>query len=83
MLDKVKKYIKNDPEIQGGLPVIFGTRVTVAEIISCLENEKTINSVIKNLKQAGVIVTTEEVLAALEFAKYKTSHETSTNKSSN
>lgn len=73
MTDQVKKHIKNDPEIKGGMPVIAGTRVTVSEIISFLENEKTVDSVIRNLKQAGVIVTREEVFAALEYAKYSSS----------
>ena len=77
MSDKIAKHIKYDSSIQGGMPVISGTRVTVAEILSYLENEQTVNSVIKNLKQAGVIVTAEEVFAALEFAKYRSSYEKS------
>lgn len=74
---KIRRYIKNDPNIKDGAPVIAGTRVTVAEIISFLENEQTINSVILSLKKSGVIVTAEEVVAALEFAKYKSLNEKS------
>lgn len=71
-VDKIKKFIKQDPHIKGGMPVIAGTRVAVAEIIHFLEDDKTIGRVIKELKKEGVIVTREEVFAALEFAKHKT-----------
>lgn len=80
MSSKVLKYIKQDPRIQGGMPVIVGTRVTVAEIIDYLETDKNIQNVINALKKAGVLVTQEEVFAALEFAKYKSSDEALTRK---
>lgn len=79
-VDKIKKFIKQDPHIKGGMPVIAGTRVAVAEIIHFLEDEKTISRIINELKKEGVIVTKEEVFAALEFAKQKTLNETKTPK---
>ncbi len=80
MTDNIKKLIKKDPKIKNGMPVIAGTRVTVAEIIEYFEEHKFIEDVIRDLKKAGVIVTHEEVLAALEFAKIKSSDETATSK---
>lgn len=82
MTDIIKKFISYDPDIKGGMPVITGTRVAVSEIINFLENDQTVNHVIKNLKDEGVIVTKEEVFAALEFAKYQSLHEAKTSKSS-
>lgn len=82
MPTKIIKFINENPNIKGGMPVISGTRVTVAEILNYLENEKTVNDIIKQLKGEGVIVTKEEVFAALEFAKYKSSYETSSKQSS-
>lgn len=75
-MDSFKKYIKEDPNIKGGMPVILGTRVAVAEIINFLQNDKTVDSVIKALKGEGVIITKDEVFAALEFAKHRSSDET-------
>ena len=75
MPNQISKYIKQDPKIHSGMPVISGTRVTVAEIIDYLETDKNVGDVIRVLKKAGVLVTTEEVYAALEFAKFKTSDE--------
>ena len=77
MSSNVRKYIVSVPNINGGLATIAGTRVTVAEIIDYLENETAVKSVIKDLNTAGVIVTRDEVLAALEFAKHKSLDETS------
>lgn len=82
MIGKISKYIKTDPKIHSGMPVIAGTRVTVAEIIDYLETEKNVEDVIKTLKKAGVLVTRKEVYAALDFAKYRTSDETKTSKTS-
>ncbi len=73
MTKELSKFIKQDPHIQGGMPVISGTRVTVAEIVDYLETERNIRSVITVLRKAGVLVTEEEVSAALAFAKYRSS----------
>lgn len=77
MPNEVTKYIVSVPSINGGMATIAGTRVTVAEIIDHLETEPTVNNVIDNLKEAGVIVTKDEVLAALEYAKHKSLDEES------
>lgn len=82
MAAKFQKYIKLDPNINSGMPGILGTRVTVVEILSYLEADRTIDSVVRSLKKAGVIVTKDEVRAALEFAKCQSSHETFPNKNS-
>ena len=80
MSDKIKKYITQDPEIKGGIPIINGTRVSVAEILDLLEGHNFVNAVIKNLRTEGVIVTEEEVSAALEYAKYSALNEALTKK---
>ncbi|EKD90930.1 MAG: hypothetical protein ACD_30C00056G0007 [uncultured bacterium] len=80
MPDRIKKFIEQDPQIKNGMPIITGTRVTVAEIIDYLEEEKFIDKVIKDLKMAGVIIGREEILAALEFAKLRASDEAPTSK---
>ena len=80
MPDNIKQYITNDPNIKGGKAVILGTRVTVAEIIDFLENQKFINAVVKQLKSEGVLVTNKEVFAALEYAKYFSLDETKAKK---
>lgn len=78
ILSEMTKYIVSVPNINGGMATIAGTRVTVAEIIDHLEAESTVASVVNDLKKADVIVTREEVLAALEFAKHKTAKQSST-----
>ncbi len=80
MPNRLSKYIEQNPSIQGGMPVILGTRVTVAEIIDYLETDKNVSNVIRTLKKAGVLVSEEEVFAALEFAKYKSSDEEASQK---
>ena len=74
MPDKFKEYIKIDPNIKGGTPVIKGTRVSVAEILSLFEEENFIQAVINNLKEEDVSVTKEAVFTALEYAKYTSLH---------
>lgn len=75
MTKKIARYIKIDPKIHSGMPVIAGTRVTVAEIIDYLQDDKTVTDVIKTLKKAGVLVTRDEVVAALDYAKFSTLNE--------
>lgn len=82
MPSRLRKYITIDPEIKGGTPVISGTRVSVAEIIDLLKGPNFVDAVISNLKQEGVIVTDEEVFAALEYAKYSSLDEAKTHKRS-
>lgn len=80
MPSKIKKFISEDPDIQGGMPVISGTRVTVAEIIDYLKTDHTVSQLIKTLRKAGVIVTRDEVSAALDYAAFKSSYEASSQK---
>lgn len=82
MPNNLKKYITVDPEIKGGRPVIAGTRVSVAEIIDLLKGPDFVDAVIDNLKHEGVIVTGEEVFAALEYAKYSSLDEAKASKKS-
>ncbi len=82
MQDQLKKYIVIDPNIKGGTPTISGTRVTVAEIIDLLKEQRFVNAVINNLKSEGVLVTNQEVFAALEYAKYSTLDEAKSSKKS-
>lgn len=82
MPNNLKRYITIDPEIKGGTPVISGTRVSVAEIIDLLKEQKFVNAVINNLKSEGVLVTDKEVFAALEYAKHSSLDEAKTKKRS-
>lgn len=76
------KYIEKNPKIHSGMPIIAGTRVTVAEIIDYLETDKNVSDIIKTLKKADVLVTEEEIFAALDFAKYSTLNEAQKRESS-
>lgn len=82
MPDYLRKIIVQNPKIHSGMPIIAGTRVTVAEIIDFIEEDHTITDTVKVLKKAGVLVTPEEVKAALEFAKYRVIDETYSKKAS-
>lgn len=80
MPDKLRKYIIIDPKIKGGAPVISGTRVAVAEILDLFKERSFVDAVIDNLKKEGVIVTNDEVFAALEYAKFSSLDEAKTHK---
>lgn len=82
MPSNLKRYITIDPEIKGGNPIISGTRVTVAEILDFLKEQKFVSAVVSRLKGEGVLVTDQEVFAALEYAKYSSLDEAKAKKKS-
>lgn len=69
MPENIKKVIVSVKDIKGGKPTIRGTRVTVSEIISFLEDDSIVGKIIKNLAKEDVIVTPDEIFAALEYAR--------------
>lgn len=69
MPENVRKFIISLPGIKSGTPVIKGTRVSVPEIIDYFQEDKFIKQIIKSLQHEDVIVTRDEIFAALEYAK--------------
>ncbi len=63
MTKKEERRITIDPEIQGGKPVIKGTRVPVEVVVGALAGGMTIEEVCKEYR-----IKREDVLACLEYA---------------
>jgi uncharacterized protein (DUF433 family) len=57
--------IHRDPEIQGGVPVFYGTRVPVKNLFDYLEAGDSIDDFLKSFPS----VTREQTVAALELAR--------------
>jgi uncharacterized protein (DUF433 family) len=62
--DQVKKWIRSDPSVMMGKPVIAGTRITVELILEKLAAGETVEQVLS----AHPRLTEEAVRAALAFA---------------
>jgi uncharacterized protein (DUF433 family) len=60
-----KPVVCRNPEVMGGAPVFFGTRVPVQTLIEYLEAGETINDFLEGFPS----VTREQVIAFLEEAK--------------
>lgn len=54
-----------DPEIQGGVPVFYGTRVPVKNLFDCLEAGDTLDQFLHSFPS----VAREQAVAALEQAR--------------
>lgn len=54
-----------DPEIQGGVPVFYGTRVPVKNLFDCLEAGDSLDQFLHSFPS----VTREQAVAALELAR--------------
>ena len=57
--------IHSDPEIQGGVPVFYGTRVPVKNLFDYLEAGDSLDDFLKSFPS----VSREQALAALELAR--------------
>ena len=57
--------IHSDPEIQGGVPVFFGTRVPVKNLFDFLEAGDSLDDFLKSFPS----VKREQAIAALELAR--------------
>ena len=57
--------IHSDPEIQGGVPVFFGTRVPVKNLFDYLEAGDSLDDFLKSFPS----VKREQAIAALELAR--------------
>jgi len=57
--------VSRDPEVMGGTPVFFGTRVPVQTLLDYLEGGETIDAFLEGFPS----VTREQVVAFLEEAK--------------
>jgi uncharacterized protein (DUF433 family) len=61
----MKRVVHSDPEILGGTPVFFGTRVPVQNLIDYLEAGDTIDKFLASFPS----VSREQAIAALELAR--------------
>ena len=59
-----QKYIDINPEVRFGKPIIIGTRITVADILSWLASGMNNESILEDFPE----LTPESILAALSFA---------------
>lgn len=57
--------IHSDPEIQGGVPVFFGTRVPVKNLFDYLQSGDTLDQFLEDFPS----VSREQAVAALELAR--------------
>jgi len=54
-----------DPEIQGGVPVFFGTRVPVKNLFDCLEAGDSLDQFLRSFPS----ISKDQAVAALELAR--------------
>jgi uncharacterized protein (DUF433 family) len=64
-MTKRKPVIHSDPEILGGTPVFFGTRVPVASLFDWLEGGQSLDYWLENFPS----VKREQAIAALELSR--------------
>ena len=64
-MNPTRKIIHSDPEILGGMPVFFGTRVPVQNLIDYLEAGDGLDAFLDDFPS----VTREQAIAALEMAR--------------
>lgn len=62
---KTTKVVHSDPEILGGTPVFFGTRVPVQSLFDYLEAGETLDEFLRQFPS----VNREQAIAALELAR--------------
>lgn len=61
--------ISVNPKIQGGMPVISGTRITVSEILGCFADGWTIERIEDTFKKTRSSINREQILSAVSFAE--------------
>ena len=64
-MSSVKRVVYSDPEIMGGQPVFFGTRVPVRNLFDCLGDGYSLDEFLDDFPS----VTREQVIAALEMGR--------------
>ena len=67
------RIINIDPEILGGTPVFFGTRVPIKNLFDCLESGKTIDYFLEDFQA----VQREQVIKILEMSQKLIDHSSS------
>ena len=60
-----KPVIHTDPDIQGGVPVFYGTRVPVKNLFDCLEAGDSLEDFLRSFPS----VSRDQAVAALELAR--------------
>lgn len=60
--------IVTDPNIQGGIPTIKGTRVTVLEILQALEGGFSFRDIVKRANYAGTKLNSIQIKEAIKYA---------------
>jgi len=60
--------IVTDPDIQGGIPTIKGTRITVLEILQALEGGFTFRDIVERADYAGTKINSIQIKEAIEYA---------------
>lgn len=65
MVRLMKRVVHSDPEVLGGTPVFFGTRVPVQNLIDYLEAGDTLDKFLDSFPS----VSREQAIAALELAR--------------
>ena len=60
-----KPVIHTDPDIQGGVPVFYGTRVPVKNLFECLEAGDSLEDFLRSFPS----VSRDQAVAALELAR--------------
>ena len=57
--------------LQGGMPVIKGTRLTVWEILQALSDGYSIKEIVRRCRKNEVLVTEDDVREAVNYASKK------------
>lgn len=65
--EDLKGIVHSDPEIMGGTPVFVGTRVTLQNLIDCLEGGESV----EDFLEAYPTVKREQAIAVIEAGKLK------------
>jgi uncharacterized protein (DUF433 family) len=60
--------IITNPNIQGGLPVIKGTRITVLEVLQALQNNFSFEDIIERSDYAGIKLNKTQIKEAIKYA---------------
>lgn len=60
--------IVTNPNIQGGIPTIKGTRITVLEILQALEGGFSFQDIVKRASYAGTKLNSIQIKEAIKYA---------------
>lgn len=67
--NKLFSSIETNPKIQGGAPVLVGTRVTVSEVLACLADGWTVGEIVNSLRKLDDRINEKMVGEVILFAK--------------